>query len=204
MTQKINFYFDFLSPYSYFAWQNSKQKNWEITPKIILMGQLFRNFDFKGPGEIPVKRKSELRKCFQYATLKNIPFNPPSTHPFNPMMIAKMATTYASADQQYELINEIFALIWGKSTVLDDPEIVKEHLSNYSAAYERASEPEAKKELKANIKSAINLEIFGVPTFEIKENTFWGNDSIELVESYLESGHRFDIEKFNDLLGIKK
>ena len=63
--KNIDFYFDFLSPFSYFAWLNHKdqlanyQLNIEYRP--VLMGKLFGHFNFPGPGEIEVKRNYELK-----------------------------------------------------------------------------------------------------------------------------------------------
>ena len=85
--KKIDFYFDFLSPYSYFAWLNHKnilaEHDVALDYKPVLMGRLFSNFDFKGPGEIIVKRNYELKKCFRYA-LNQIKFSPPVSFPLIP------------------------------------------------------------------------------------------------------------------------
>ena len=115
MTQ-INFYFDFLSPFSYFAWKRHQsfygrfEVIWNYKP--VLMGKLFSHHNFPGPGEIAAKRKYELKKCFRYAEKNNIPFSPPPSFPFNPLAIIRMATKTASRSRQKEVIDLIFDQIF--------------------------------------------------------------------------------------------
>ena len=45
---------------------------------------------------------------------------------------------------------------------------------------------DVRKALKLNVKDALSKGVFGVPSFVIDNELFWGNDSIPYVESYLE------------------
>lgn len=199
--KKIDFYFDFLSPYSYFAWKRHKMIEAEFVYKPVLMGKLFSHFEFRGPGEIPVKRDLELRKCFQYADMYNIPFIPPHTFPFNPMGIIRLATISAAGDRQTELIELIFNTVWSKGIVLEDPDLIEKLLvqNHFESVYEKSFEREAKLELKSNIKEAIESNIFGVPTFRIDKEIFWGNDSLELLAYNLSGNDNWDRELYNTL-----
>ena len=198
---KLDFYFDFLSPFSYFAWKRRKTLGPDFTYKPVLMGKLFNHFDFKGPGEIPVKRNSELQKCFRYADFKQIDFTPPSTFPFNPLCIIRLATLHAAAERQEELIELIYTSVWGHGIILEDPELVKVLLEDHGMGeiYERSFEREAKTELKANIKEAIDNKIFGVPTFRYQNENFWGNDSIELLGHALSGNDNWDRKLYDTL-----
>ena len=199
--KKIDFYFDFLSPFSYFAWKRHLELDASFTYKPVLMGKLFSHFDFKGPGEIRVKRNSELQKCFRYADLNNIKFSPPKSFPFNPMGIIRLATSSASKDSQRDLIELIFDNVWGQGKILEDPEVILEVLSqnNMEEIYHRSFEREAKLELKANIKEAIEREIFGVPTFVLDGETYWGNDSVELIDHALQGNDNWDRKLYDTL-----
>lgn len=208
---KINFYFDFLSPYSYFAWINHKTAleglDVEFEYRPVLMGRLFSHFEFKGPGEIGVKRKYELKNCFRYASLNNLTFSPPSTHPFNPMAIIRMATVAANSnkDSQVDVIDFIFKSIWQKGMVLEDPEVIEQLFNSSSLSvdvYEASFSREAKIELKSNIKEAISCEIFGVPTFKTGDDIFWGNDSLIHLRNHLLGEDNWDKNLYNKLLGL--
>lgn len=208
--KKIEFYFDFLSPFSYFAWLNHREQlahahsDIEVVYKPVLMGKLFSHFEFPGPGEITVKRNYELKKCFRYAAKSNIDFCPPNQFPFNPLAIIRLATLNAAGGEQLPIIDLIFKSVWAKGTILEDPELVKELLiksgiKDAANIFERAFAMEAKRELKTNIKTAIAKNIFGVPSFAIDDEYFWGNDSFEDLKNYLCDNDRWDKKLYNKL-----
>lgn len=205
--KNIKFYFDFLSPYSYFAWLDHLKavdgQKCTFTYHPVLMGKLFSHFKFPGPGEIIVKRNHELKKCFRYAAKRNIPFAPPQTFPFNPLAVLRSATRSASGDCQFETINCLFKQIWAEETVLDDPDLIKKILQANNLPehiLELAFEKAAKLELKKNIKDAITADIFGVPSFEFASEVFWGNDSLEYLNDSLEGNDNWNKDLYNSLI----
>ena len=205
--QKIDFYFDFLSPFSYFAWKNHQNKlpkdRLEINYKPVLMGKLFSHFEFRGPGEIEVKRNYELKKCFRYAAKNKITFLPPKEFPFNPIALNRCATLYAAKSEQFKIIDFLFDCVWAHGMILDDPDLIAKILleNKFSPevidlSFERA----AKQELKANIASAIHKNIFGVPTFAVDDEYFWGNDSFDDLNDYLSKNDNWNKELYNQLV----
>lgn len=203
----IDFYFDFLSPFSYFAWINHTRnidlEKFKIVYKPVLMGRLFSHFEFPGPGEITVKRNYELKKCFRYAAKNKIDFLPPSTFPFNPLAIIRCATSSATGENQFEVIDCIFKSIWAQGNILEDPELIQKILNDTNLdpnIVENSFKPDSKKELKANIKEALARKVFGVPTFAIGEEYFWGNDSFEDLNLYLSNSEQWDRETYDRLV----
>ena len=55
-------------------------------------------------------------------------------------------------------------------------------------------------ELKKNIEEGLGRELFGVPTFFVDEEMFWGNDSIYFLKMYLEDKDPLDLEKYKIFL----
>jgi 2-hydroxychromene-2-carboxylate isomerase len=203
---KLVFYFDFLSPFSFFAWKRHQKLlsgKVDITYAPVLMGKLFSQHNFPGPGEIPAKRNYELKKCFRYATKQNIEFSPPKTFPFNPLAINRCATRHASQKQQVDIIELLFNLVWSKGKILDNPDIItKELLTNNlnPDIVERSFERPAKLELKKNINDALAAGAFGVPSFYLDQELFWGNDSLEDLINYLDGNDNWDKALYNQLL----
>jgi 2-hydroxychromene-2-carboxylate isomerase len=205
--RKVNFYFDFLSPFSYFAWINHQKQLQEhdltFVYKPVLMGKLFSHHEFIGPGMIPAKRDYELKKCFRYAHKHNINFRPPANFPFNPLAIIRLATLVASGTEQVKVIDLIFKEVWAKGQVLEDPELVEILLNTNGldkSLNENSYTREAKMELKQNIKDAISANIFGVPTFQIDQEYFWGNDSLADLGNYLTGNDNWNKDLYNELL----
>lgn len=203
--QKIKFYMDFLSPFTYFAWVNHSRLKAKYSAEFeylpMMMGTLFTQHDIKGPGLIPAKRLYSLKHCFRYAHMNNIEFNPPKTHPFNPLYILRMATLEASGEQQAKVIDLFWKLIWAQGEVLEDPDYILTKLQsngikNGADILERTFERNVKQAIKKNTKEALSHHAFGSPSFIINNELFWGNDSIEQMEYYLQHGDQFDLELF--------
>jgi 2-hydroxychromene-2-carboxylate isomerase len=193
--KNIDYFFDFLSPYSYFSWKNQKQfmdhKNVEINIKPVVMGTLFSHWGIKGPGEITAKRYYELKQCFIYAAKNNIQFVPPKNHPFNPLYALRLATKECSGVHQKQVIDLLFNDCWAKGKELSEPDDLVKLLNDNdlpgTELIDKTFERDVKKQLKQNTKDAISDRVFGVPTFSVKDTNeiFWGNDSIENLNLYL-------------------
>lgn len=205
--KKIDYYFDFLSPYSYFSWKNTKElrenPKLEIALKPVVMGTLFNNWEIKGPGEIAPKRVQMLKHCFQYAAIHGIDFHPPKSHPFNPLYALRLACKNCAGDIQEQIIDFLWDLCWAKGIGLGDEEVLKEKLSEAGFAadelLEKTFNREVKQELKANNKEAIAQKAFGVPSFVYNDELYWGNDSIELlIDALSDSPHVWNKDLFND------
>ncbi|MCT4642032.1 MAG: DsbA family protein [Bacteriovoracaceae bacterium] len=186
--KKINFNFDFLSPYSFFAWLRKdefQKENFELIYRPVSMGSLFRHFEMKGPGEILPKRIYMLKQCFIYAADNNIKFVPPIFHPFNPLYALRLSTYSCAGSDQETIIDLLFKAVWQDEIDVSNPDILEEYLTskglNGKELMEKAFSKEAKLELKKNINEAKDKQIFGVPSFSNEEEFYWGNDTIDLA-----------------------
>ena len=206
----IKYFFDFLSPFSFFAWLNLNENLCKSFPDAVIeahplpMGKLFSTHNFPGPGEIPAKRDYELKKCFRYAAQNQIDFKPPKTFPFNPLAILRAATTHAAGEHQTEVIDIIFKAIWQKSMVLDDPELIGDLLNGqFPEIVDRSFSKEARTEIRQNIQMALDAGAFGVPSMVFKDELFWGNDEIKALSLAMEGNDNWDREYYDDLV-VKK
>eukprot|EP00916_Digyalum_oweni_P025415 GHVL01041879.1.p1 GENE.GHVL01041879.1~~GHVL01041879.1.p1 ORF type:complete len:144 (-),score=27.59 GHVL01041879.1:244-675(-) len=86
---KLEFFFDVVSPYSYFAfkslrlYQKSKWKNIEIIMKPIFLGGLFKEIDSQPPGQFQPKAKYMLQDLPRLAAPLGIPIKFPQKFPVN-------------------------------------------------------------------------------------------------------------------------
>ncbi len=201
----IELYFDFLSPYSYFAWKSLNRNKRLLNEnkfafKPVLMGKLFSAHEIKGPGEIPAKRYLMLKSCFRYASRNSIPFAPPKSHPFNPLYALRLATSSCSEERQSDVIDALWDYVWREGKAADDPDQLKDYLIERELPgvelLEKSFSREAKLELKNNTKEALKNNIFGVPTFRARHENFWGNDSIVDLQRFLNGEENYDVELF--------
>lgn len=191
----IRFHFDFISPYAYLAWTQihalAGRHDAEVEPVPVLFAGLLNHHGQKGPAEIPAKRVYVFKDTLRRATLLKVPVAPPPTHPFNPLL-ALRAVHAASAESKRALIDGPFAATWGRAPVkgIDRAEVVEAAARDAgldgAALIAKAGEQEAKDALRAATEEAIAAGVFGVPTMRVGDELFWGLDSFDLLERYLQ------------------
>ncbi len=200
--QEINFYFDFLSPYSYLAWTWVRRQNYKFNLIPVPLGSLIRHYETKGPAEILPKRNYLFKNCLRYSALNGITFNPPKTLPFNSLYALRMSLKEVCEENQFKIIDIIFRLGWEKGADLGDEGLIVKELTNHNLngmeLLEKVSTPQARRILKDNINTALSKGVFGVPTFLVDGELFWGNDSIEHLELFLKGKDPLSTEKFKE------
>jgi 2-hydroxychromene-2-carboxylate isomerase len=206
MASKIHFYFDFISPYAYFAWRKlpalAKKYNREIEAHPVVFGKLLDKWGQLGPAEIPPKRNWLNEYCFRYAALNGFKYNPPKKHPFNPLAALRMSLKEVSGDDQLRVIDSIFEEGWSHGADLGDLSTLTSLLTRQSIDGEtlskKVSESEIKELLIDETTYAIEKGVFGVPTIIIDDNLFWGNDQMDHIELLLDGRDPLDRERLND------
>lgn len=190
---KATWYFDFISPYSYLQLLrfNELPGDLEITIKPIVLSGLLEHWGHKGPAEIPSKRRFVYRFFKWLAARRGIEFTMPPVHPFNPLPPLRLALL-ARADR--EAILKIFQFLYREGRNLDDDEAITGLAESLGIpdACRRISEPRFKEELKANTDAAIADGVFGVPTFIVEGELFWGDDATEMLLNFLNDRSLFD------------
>ena len=181
-----DWYFDFLSPFSYLQLVQFDRlpPDLEITYRPVLFAGLLGHWEHKGPAEIPAKRVHTYRWCHWYAARHGIPFRMPPAHPFNPLRPLRLAVAQGA---EPALIRAVFDAIWaeGRDVSRDDEwQGLTERLA-IADADEAIARPEVKEALKKSTDEAARRGVFGVPTFAIGGELFWGLDATDLVLDYL-------------------
>lgn len=206
--KELNFYFDFLSPFSYFAWMKlqvvAKELNLKVNYKPVALGPLLNHWQIKGPGEVTPKREFLLKQCLRYAAKHQIEFTTPKTHPFNSLYALRLALKGTAGDSQEKVIEALWKAGWQTRIDMGEPEellaALRRHDLPADELYEKSFTKEAKVELKSNIQEAISYGAFGVPSFVVDGELFWGNDAIEDLRNFILGNDPLDREKLQNLL----
>lgn len=86
----------------------------------------------------------------------------------------------------------VLAAMWEAGEKMDDAQVVSRVLSaaglDAEALLAAASEPEVKAELAANTDAAVARGVFGIPTFFVGDEMFFGKDRLGQVEEALLAG----------------
>ena len=181
---KLRWYFDVISPYAYLCFKRlpelAEAADIEYVP--VLFAGLLKAWYMKGPADLPAKRIHTYRQCVWVARQRGIPFVMPPRHPFNPLSALRLII---ARGVQPEDIARTFDFIWAEG---HDPELEFEALAaalGETDAAARIAEPAVKSVLADNTAQAVARGLWGVPTFEVRGELFWGEDAVEWVRAFL-------------------
>ena len=179
-TPCIDWYFDFVSPYSYICLHRLHELDADISYKPVLFAGLLNHWGQKGPAEIPSKRQWTYRWCTWWARELGIPFRFPASHPFNPLQHLRLALACGSTP---EAVKRIFEWVWMSGENANDAARFAALCRELQVNAEKLSE--AKNTLRKNTEEAAARGVFGVPSFVVDGEVFWGADSIGFVNAFL-------------------
>lgn len=182
MTISVDWYFDFVSPYSYIALHRLQELRAPVAYRPVLFAGLLNHWGQKGPAEIPVKRRWTYRWSAWWAAELGIPFRYPAAHPFNPLPHLRLALACGCTPQA---VKRVFEWVWMSGENASDPARFASLCRELGIDQERLSSTEVKDALKASTEEAAARGVFGVPTFVVDGEVFWGADSVHFVNACL-------------------
>ena len=189
MIKSFDFFFDFISPYSYLAHKQIRnieyQYKIEINYMPILLGGLLNLVEIKAPASIPSKAKFMIKDCKLFAEKLNIKFKFNSYFPIHSLNLMRGVLIARKENKTSLYIDKFFDACWKDGSNLNDQEIVDKILEdlnfNLEAFKLKISEQKIKDELKKRTKDAYLKGVFGAPSFIINNKMFWGQDRLEFV-----------------------
>ena len=188
MTKSINFYFDFISPYSYLAHKKiqiiKNKKEIKFIYKPILVGGLHNLQGITAPTFIKPKLKHMISDCCLIAKKNNFSFVWNSKFPINSLSIMR-GYLFINSDVENLYLNTMFDAYWKDNLDISNEEILinllKKNNFDSDAFLEGIKDLKIKDKLKNDTQEAHNKEIFGAPTFTINDKIFWGQDRLEFA-----------------------
>ena len=185
MTRSIDFYFDFISPYSYLAHLKIKQiKNIDFNYKPILLGGLHNLQGITAPAFIKPKLKHMISDCDLIAKKDKFNFIWNSKFPINSLNIMR-GYLFINNETQDSYLNVIFDAYWKDNLDTSNEEVLRMLLEKCkidpSDFFDGIKDPKIKDDLKNVTQEAHDKEIFGAPTFVVNNKIFWGQDRLEFA-----------------------
>ena len=193
---KATWYFDFISPFAYLQLKDFGRLPADLDVEYVpvLFAGLLNHWGQLGPAEIPAKRLQTYRFCHWQAHRLGVPFRMPAVHPFHPLTALRLCLALGPNRANVETI---FDSIWGDGRDFNDPETANEvgtvlGVEDVARACENA---DVKQALHANTQKAIDHGVYGVPTFEVAGELFWGADLMDMMLDFLAEPRLFDHEE---------
>ena len=192
----IHFYVDFISPYAWLGFDALPRAlegiSHRVVHKPVLFAGLLKHHGQLGPAEIPTKRDWTYRQVLWLARQQGTPLQLPALHPFNPLGLLRLATACdADGEPSRYVCEKIFRHVW--CTGLDAADA--ERLAALTAELAPALDPgsaHVKEALQNHSQEAIDLGVFGVPSWVVDGRVFWGQDALPMLRAYLLGDAWFD------------
>ena len=186
MTKSIDFYFDFISPYSYIAHKKNSEINKDnkiiINYKSILLGGLHKLAGITAPFFLNTKAKFMIRDCKMIAKKFNYNFTFNSNFPINSLQLMR-GTLILDDELKKFYIDRVFEAYWGDGLNLADEIVFNKLLSDLNIDkiffYNQIKEKKIKEKLKKCTNDALDKGVFGAPTYIVNKKIFWGQDRLE-------------------------
>ena len=174
----VEVFHDVASPYSYLGVTALIASGADITFTPILLGALFRAL---GTPDVPVAAMSHARREWvgrdlrDWADFRGVPFRYTTRFPI------RSVTAQRATIVDPRALAPLYAAAWAEDRPLSDPSEVAAVLDAAGLAGDEIVRrtDEAKTALRANTDRALSLGVFGVPTFRVGGELFWGQDHLE-------------------------
>lgn len=185
----VTFWFDFISPYSWLAFDRAEEfaaehgVTWELRP--VVFGAILDATGLVGPGEVLAKRDGALRDVAIQAADRGLEFVGPPAHPYRSLEALRAACLWQDQPEMFAVCRALFAAAWERGVDLTDPTALAGALTD--AGFGRSDldaalrAPEIKALLRTNTETAIARGVYGVPTFDADGELFWGQDRMSHV-----------------------
>lgn len=186
-TTTVDWYFDLVSPFAFLQLNalDRLPKGLKIVPKPVLLGAILGHWGQLGPAEIGPKRLHTYRLAQFIASERGLSFAMPERHPFNPL---KALRVLAALGPDLQTVRRAFDFVFVEGRAPDTDEAIADfgrYLMVSGAPVELAGEQSAKDKLRRLTDEAIERGVFGVPTFHVDGELFWGDDATGMLAAYL-------------------
>ncbi|MFL2742230.1 MAG: 2-hydroxychromene-2-carboxylate isomerase [Gammaproteobacteria bacterium] len=196
--KKIDFYFDFASPNAYLShkvMQIIKEKyQVDLNYVPVLLGGIFKATNNKPPMEqfFGVMNKNEYQSIEMQRFIERHNIDSFQMNPYFPVISLQIIRGAVAADMDgylEEYIDKVLVHMWEEPKKMDDPEVIKAAFEESGFDSEKLmaqiQDPIIKAKLISNTEKAVERGVFGIPTFFIDDEIYFGKDTIWMIEEIL-------------------
>ena len=191
----LEFLFDFGSPNAYMAHKVipaiEKRTGAKFTYTPVLLGGIFKATNNKPPmiqfGGIKGKMEYEMLESQRFVArhkLTAFKFNP--HFPVNTLTIMRGATAAMLDNSLVPYVDAVMRHMWEDGKKMDDPEVIRAALDGSgldgARILERAQNHDVKQRLMDDTAKAVERGVFGIPTFFVSNEIYFGKNTLRDVE----------------------
>jgi 2-hydroxychromene-2-carboxylate isomerase len=198
MSKTIDFIFDFGSPNAYLAWKLlpdiAARQGAQVRLVPCLLGGIFKLTGNQAPmtafGGIKGKMDYEMLETRRFIAAHGLTafhFNP--HFPVNTLLLMRGMVAAQRAGIGPAYLDAMLRGMWEQGLKLDDPAVFVATADaaglDGAALLAATADPEVKAELAANTDAAVARGVFGIPSFFVEDEMFFGKERLGQVEAEL-------------------
>ena len=192
MNKEITVYYALQSPWTYLGWARLRElvarTGATAHYRPVQSGPMF-----EASGTLPLAKRPKQRQAYRLMELRRwrdhlgVPLNlHPKYFPVDEALAARMAIAHRQRGGDIAALSQaMMRAVWAEERDLVDRatllEIAREQGADAPALLEAAQDQAAQSEYDANTQRAIEQGVFGMPTFVIGDELFWGQDRLDFV-----------------------
>lgn len=198
MNAPLDFYFDFSSPYGYFAATQIDalaEKHERATIwRPILLGAVFKITGQQPLTTIPIKGSYTQHDLARSARLFGVPFKMPSRFPVSSTSPCRAYYWLHERDPvaAKTLAQALYRAYFAEDRDISNPEITANIAAKLGHDRETVmhaiNDPAVKERLRSEVDAAIERGVFGSPYVIVDGEPFWGSDRLGQIEQWLAKG----------------
>ncbi|TFW09938.1 2-hydroxychromene-2-carboxylate isomerase [Oxalobacteraceae bacterium OM1] len=193
--KQVEFFFDVGSPYSYLAFHQlpkiAAARKAKIVWRPILLGGVFKATGNSSPATIPAKGRYSNVDLERWAAHFGVRYQHNPHFPINTLHLMRGATGMLMRGEEVFLryLGAVFSAMFEEPRNLGEPEQVAAVLEPAGIAaadfLQLINDEQVKQKLKTDTEEAVARGVFGVPTFFVGEDMYWGQDRLHFVDQAL-------------------
>ena len=190
----VEFVYDFVSTPCHIAWKcldsMVKAVGAEVVMTPVLCGGIFKAIGNPGPLVVPAKREWYARDLAMWAKMRGVNLVPSPYVPIRSLPLMRGSFVAAERNETFRYVDAVFDAIYARGCNLSDMKVVDETLIeaglDAGAYLQGMGRDDVKQKLLNSTDSVIARGVFGVPSFFVNDELFFGQDRLEFVVEALQ------------------
>jgi 2-hydroxychromene-2-carboxylate isomerase len=196
----LGFWFEFGSTYSYVSAVRIEAAAAGAGVPLVwepfLLGPIFAEQGWEdSPFNVyPAKGRYMWRDMERLCSGNGIPFDKPSRFPRSGVVAARVACLAKATREPWlpGFARAVFRANFAEDREIGEPTVVRSILDSLglpgARIVERAEAPDNRPRLREQTRRAVEIGIFGAPSFVVGDELFWGNDRLEDALAWASGG----------------